>query len=152
MNRFVALISTALLLGAAPIAALAQSNTQQPAGSSTQQPAGGTYQAPSASSTQQMPSQNPSTNGPTSGSNRSASMPGTSGENPGGSMAATKSPEEVQKIQSALNQKGERVKVDGIWGPQTAEAVRDFQKKNGLRPSGQLDNETLQKLDVASSD
>jgi len=152
MNRFIALISTALLLGAAPIAALAQSNTQQPAGSSTQQRAGGTYQAPSASSTQQMPSQNPSTNGPTSGSNRSASMPGTSGENPGGSMAATKSPEEVQKIQSALNQKGERVKVDGIWGPQTAEAVRDFQKKNGLRPSGQLDNETLQKLDVASSD
>lgn len=152
MNRSIALISAALLLGAAPIAALAQSNTQQPTGSSTKQPTGGTYQAPSASGTQQMPSQNPSTNGPTSGSNRSASMPGTPGENPEGSKAATKSPEEMQKIQSALNQKGERVKVDGIWGPQTAEAVRDFQKKNGLRPSGQLDNETLQKLDVASSD
>lgn len=152
MNRSIALISAALLLGAAPIAALAQSNTQQPTGSSTKQPTGGTYQAPSASDTQQMPSQNPSTNGPTSGSNRSASMPGTPGENPEGSKAATKSPEEMQKIQSALNQKGERVKVDGIWGPQTAEAVRDFQKKNGLRPSGQLDNETLQKLDVASSD
>ena len=152
MNRSIALISAALLLGAAPIAALAQSNTQQPTGSSTKQPAGGTYQGPSASGMQQMPSQNPSPNSSASGSNRSASMPGTPGENPEGSKAATKSPEEVQKIQSALNQKGERVKVDGIWGPQTAEAVRDFQKKNGLRPSGQLDNETLQKLDVASSD
>lgn len=117
MNRSIALISAALLLGAAPIAALAQSNTQQPTGSGTKQPAGGTYQAPSASGMQQMPSQNPSTNSSASGSNRSASMPGTPGENPEGSKAATKSPEEVQKIQSALNQKGERVKVDGIWGP-----------------------------------
>ncbi len=152
MNRSIALISAALLLGAAPAAALAQSNTQQqpPAGTyhTQQQPSAGTYQAPGASGTQrQMPTQNQNLNGSASGTNPHASMPGMSGEN-----AAAKSPEEVQRVQAALNQKGERVKVDGVWGPQTAEAVRDFQKKNGLQPSGQLDDQTLQKLNVASGE
>ena len=145
MNRSIALVSAALLLGAAPVAALAQTNTQQPAGGT------GTYQAPSASGTQQQMPADQDLNGSTSGSsNTNAAMPGTSGENGTDSMAATKSPEEVQKVQTALNQKGERVKVDGIWGPQTQQALRDFQKKNGLQASGQLDDETMQKLDVAS--
>src|SRR5689334_8989228 len=105
MNRSIALVSAALLLGAAPVAALAQGNTQQPAA--------GTYQAPSASGTpQQMPGQNQNMNGSASGANSNAAMSGPSGS----SMADTKSPEEVQKVQTALNQKGERVKVDGIWG------------------------------------
>jgi murein L,D-transpeptidase YcbB/YkuD len=151
MNRSIALISAALLLGAAPVAALAQSDTQQqpPAGTyHTQQQPSGTYQAPRASGTQrQMPTQNQNLNGSASGTNPNASMPGMSGEN-----AAAKSPEEVQRVQAALNQKGERVKVDGVWGPQTAEAVRDFQRKNGLQASGQLDDQTLQKLNVASGE
>jgi murein L,D-transpeptidase YcbB/YkuD len=151
MNRSIALISAALLLGAAPVAALAQSDTQQqpPAGTYHTQPQpSGTYQAPRASGTQrQMPTQNQNLNGSASGTNPNASMPGMSGEN-----AAAKSPEEVQRVQAALNQKGERVKVDGVWGPQTAEAVRDFQRKNGLQASGQLDDQTLQKLNVASGE
>jgi len=152
MNRSIALISAALLLGAAPVTALAQSNTQQQPPASTyhtqQQPSAGTYQAPGASGTQrQMPTQNQNLNGSASGSNTNMSMPGMSGEN-----ATGKSPEEVQKVQTALNQKGERVKVDGVWGRQTAEAVRDFQRKNGLQPSGQLDDKTLQKLNVASGE
>src|ERR1700693_1852746 len=102
MNRSIAFISAALLLGSAPVAALAQSTMQQPLG--------GTYQAPSAGTQQQMPTQNQNTNGSAAGGNTDAAMPGTSGENPEGSMTATKSPEEVQKIQNALNQKGERVK------------------------------------------
>jgi len=124
MNRSIALVSAALLLGAAPVVALAQSNTQQPAT--------GTYHAPNTSGTQhQIPTQK---------QNATGSASGMSGENANSPMAATKSPEEVQKVQSALNQKGEKVKVDGIWGPQTAEAVRDFQRKNGLQPSGELDS------------
>ena len=143
MNRSIALIFTALLLGAAPTAALAQSSTQQPAT--------GTYQAPSASGTQHQPSASGAQHQmPTQNRNAIGSASGMSGENANSPMAATKSPEEVQKVQSALNQKGEKVKVDGIWGPQTAEAVRDFQKKNGLQPSGELDSQTLQKLNVAS--
>jgi murein L,D-transpeptidase YcbB/YkuD len=151
MNRSIALIFAALLLGAAPVAALAQSDTQQqpPAGTyHTQQQPSGTYQAPRTSGTQrQMPTQNQNLNGSASGTNPNASMPGMSGEN-----AAAKSPEEVQRVQAALNQKGERVKVDGVWGPQTAEAVRDFQRKNGLQASGQLDDQTLQKLNLASGE
>ena len=116
-----------------------------------QQPAGSTYQAPSASGThQQIPSQNQSVNGSASGTTGSASMPGTSDESPEGATASTKSPEDVQKVQTALNQNGERVKVDGIWGPQTEQAVRDFQRKNSLAVSGQLDDQTMQKLKVAS--
>jgi murein L,D-transpeptidase YcbB/YkuD len=139
MNRSIALVSAVLLLGAAPVAALAESNTQQ-------QPAAGTYQAPSAPASgtqQQMPSRNQNMNGSASGANSNAPMSGSS-------MADTQSPEEVQRVQAALNQKGERVKVDGIWGPQTEQALRDFQRKNGLQASGRLDGQTLQKLNVAS--
>ncbi|MCD8219039.1 MAG: peptidoglycan-binding protein [Ruminococcus sp.] len=29
---------------------------------------------------------------------------------------------------------------DGIYGPRTAEAVRAFQKQNGMRPTGEVDS------------
>jgi murein L,D-transpeptidase YcbB/YkuD len=146
-------MSAAFLLGAAPVAALAQSNTPQQPATGTYQAPSGTNQMPGAPSTKrQMPTQNQNFNGSASGANTNGSMSGMSDENGTGSMAATQSPEEVQKIQTALNQKGERVKVDGVWGPQTAQAVRDFQKKNGLQASGQLDDQTLQKLNVASGE
>jgi len=62
--------------------------------------------------------------------------------------AGARSPDEVRKVQSALNQNGEDVKVDGRWGPQTSQALRDYQQKNGLQVSGQLDEQTKQKLNV----
>ncbi len=36
--------------------------------------------------------------------------------------------------------------VDGIYGPETTEAVRSFQLANGLPPTGQVDRETWEEL------
>lgn len=54
----------------------------------------------------------------------------------------------VEEIQAALQRKGEQVATDGIWGPKTTAALRDFQKKNGLKPTGQYDQATAQKLQI----
>jgi peptidoglycan hydrolase-like protein with peptidoglycan-binding domain len=63
-------------------------------------------------------------------------------------MAGKPSQREVRQIQAALRRSGERVKVDGRWGPKTSAALRDYQQKNGLQASGELDDATLQKLNV----
>ena len=65
--------------------------------------------------------------------------------------SGARSPDEVRKVQSALNENGEDVKVDGRWGPQTSQALRDYQQKNGLQASGHLDDQTKQKLNVDTS-
>jgi len=54
----------------------------------------------------------------------------------------------VEEIQAALQAKGEKVSTDGIWGPNTTAALRDFQKANGLKPTGRYDQATAQKLNI----
>jgi hypothetical protein len=39
--------------------------------------------------------------------------------------------------------------IDGVWGPRTARAVREFQQANNLPPTGQLDQPTMQALGAA---
>jgi peptidoglycan hydrolase-like protein with peptidoglycan-binding domain len=54
------------------------------------------------------------------------------------------SQEDVRKVQSSLNEAGFQAgPVDGIWGPQTAGALRNFQQARGLEASGQLDDQTI---------
>ncbi|HZT27961.1 MAG TPA: peptidoglycan-binding domain-containing protein [Pseudolabrys sp.] len=56
---------------------------------------------------------------------------------------------EIRQIQQDLKQQGfNPQKVDGIWGPDTAKAVRQFQQKNNLNGNGQLNQQTLAKLGV----
>ena len=38
--------------------------------------------------------------------------------------------------------------ADGVMGPKTRQALREFQKKEGLKESGRLDAETMDKLGV----
>jgi len=57
---------------------------------------------------------------------------------------------QVRKAQTALNDKGFNVSVDGRMGPNTEGAVRRFQEKNGLAQSGTLDDSTLNALGVKS--
>ena len=59
---------------------------------------------------------------------------------------ATMSRSRVKAIQSALAKEGEHVTVDGIWGPKTAMAVKDFQKSHDLKTTGHLDPETVRAL------
>ena len=56
----------------------------------------------------------------------------------------------VSSVQSSLNQRGYNAgRVDGLWGPSTETALRQFQADNGLAPSGSLNHRTLAMLGVA---
>jgi len=57
--------------------------------------------------------------------------------------------EQVKAAQQALKDKGhDPGPVDGVMGPKTQAALKDFQSKEGLSASGQLDTETMSKLGV----
>jgi peptidoglycan hydrolase-like protein with peptidoglycan-binding domain len=54
----------------------------------------------------------------------------------------------IRKVQEKLTEKGHKVQVDGMMGPETQQALREFQKKEGIQESGQLDKQTLSALGV----
>lgn len=54
----------------------------------------------------------------------------------------------VESVQASLKSEGHNVSVDGVWGPKTMAAVRDFQQSNGIPATGRLDNQTLAALAV----
>jgi hypothetical protein len=70
--------------------------------------------------------------------------------NGGSSKVSHRSHESVRKAQVALNGQGYNLTVDGVRGPATESAVRDFQAKQGLAQTGHLDSETMARLGVNS--
>jgi peptidoglycan hydrolase-like protein with peptidoglycan-binding domain len=55
----------------------------------------------------------------------------------------------VREVQQALQSKGFDVgPIDGVMGPRTSAALREFQQQQGLKGSGRLDRETLSALNV----
>ncbi len=57
------------------------------------------------------------------------------------------SPTVVRQLQQQLNEAGYAPgNVDGVWGPETADALANFQRDQGLDPTGTLTFETLQVL------
>jgi peptidoglycan hydrolase-like protein with peptidoglycan-binding domain len=61
------------------------------------------------------------------------------------------STDQVRSAQQALQGTGLNPgPIDGVVGPQTQQAVRDYQKKQNLPQTGQFDAATLQKLGVSS--
>lgn len=72
---------------------------------------------------------------------------GSTGKSPAsGTSRPMMSPDRVRSLQQALNDKGATIKVDGVWGHQTRQALSDFQKNQGLKVTGRLDKETSDKL------
>ena len=64
-------------------------------------------------------------------------------------IGQTVSMEEARAAQEALKTKGfDPGPADGKFGPRTTQALRDFQKQEGLRVTGRLDGETRVKLGV----
>lgn len=60
--------------------------------------------------------------------------------------------EQLTAVQQALKDKGyDPGEVDGAMGPKTRAAVRDFQKKEGLRVTGRIDPATVGKLGIDSA-
>ena len=58
------------------------------------------------------------------------------------------SQQKVKSIQEALKNDGQNVNTDGVWGPQTETALKNFQQQSGLPATGQPDQATLSKLNV----
>lgn len=59
------------------------------------------------------------------------------------------SSQQVMIIQRSLVANGFNIKVDGIFGPKTHQAVTDFQHEKGLPATGKLDQRTLDALGVS---
>ncbi len=55
---------------------------------------------------------------------------------------------QVEAVQEALNKAGFKLKVDGLIGKETRVALKEFQKKNGLKVTGKIGKTTLAKLDI----
>lgn len=63
-------------------------------------------------------------------------------------VAANVDSSTIQQVQESLKSEGHSVTADGVWGPQTASALRQFQENNGLTPTGSIDSQTLAALDI----
>ena len=55
--------------------------------------------------------------------------------------------EQVRRVQRALVLHGNRIALDGIYGPNTAAAVKAFQRSRGLPGTGRVDAVTLRALE-----
>ena len=58
---------------------------------------------------------------------------------------------EVRRLQEQLRAQGfDPGAVDGVMGPQTLDAIRAYQRRNGLSETGQLDTQTAEKLGLGT--
>ncbi len=72
-------------------------------------------------------------------------------ESPARAKQGQWSQDEIKTVQEALKGKGnDPGPVDGIMGPQTQKAIREFQQASGLKTTGRLDAETATALGVKS--
>lgn len=54
--------------------------------------------------------------------------------------------EKTAALQSALNNNGAKLPVDGVYGKKTASAVASYQKSKGMKATGRADAATLKAL------
>jgi peptidoglycan hydrolase-like protein with peptidoglycan-binding domain len=67
------------------------------------------------------------------------------------SQSQAQNPETVKQVQEKLSAAGLDVgQPDGKIGPKTQAALKQFQEKEGLQASGQLDQETLAALQIGT--
>lgn len=59
-------------------------------------------------------------------------------------------PEAISQVQDLLNKVGYYAVVTGAWNDQTDSAVRSFQIKSGLPPTGLVDSATMNELAAAA--
>jgi peptidoglycan hydrolase-like protein with peptidoglycan-binding domain len=80
-------------------------------------------------------------------------MPSMAGNGPpGAEWHGRLSRDEIKQIQSNLQQDGlYSGNIDGIDGPETHQALRAYQQKNGLRVTGRLDQQTIASLLAAGN-
>ncbi|MGE0226125.1 MAG: peptidoglycan-binding protein [Acetobacteraceae bacterium] len=71
-----------------------------------------------------------------------------------GSTDQAVSQDMLATLQRRLQQRGfyRQGSVDGLWGPETENALGNFQQQNNLRATGKLDAQTLAALDLLNAD
>ena len=87
----------------------------------------------------------------TAGTALAASMDSSGSQSNSGMQSGQQqwSQSEIKQIQSKLKQQGYDVgQVDGVLGPTTQQALRQFQEDKGIQASGQPDQQTLSSLNV----
>lgn len=120
--------------------ALAQNNLQNNLNGSSQ-PKSNSQQSETAGSNSQM--------GKQSQQQKSGQMQASNDQQPQTVQPSSLSRQEIREIQSHLDKSGFNAKrVDGIWGRETEDALRDFQQAKHLPGNGQLDQQTLSALGV----
>ena len=67
-------------------------------------------------------------------------------KNPSGQVYA--SPSQVRLVQEKLSEQGRKPGTAGVWDDATIAEVRDYQKANGLAPTGEFDTSLLSSLKV----
>lgn len=114
-----------------------------------------TSQAPASSSAERAASSSQSetttqsTTGDQAGSSRQV------GEQPSGGQASRQvtsynHPDQIRQAQMQLNKRGFNAgPQDGVWGPETESAIREFQRSRGLEVTGRLNDRTMKELGVA---
>jgi murein L,D-transpeptidase YcbB/YkuD len=74
-----------------------------------------------------------------------STQPMQNGEQAGNT--AVNNPQQLKQVQQQLKQAGlYKGKIDGKYGDETKDAVRDFQQQKGLQPTGRLDQQTMAAL------
>jgi peptidoglycan hydrolase-like protein with peptidoglycan-binding domain len=114
-----------------------------------------------AQSTSPSPAESPTRTDGSTGVAPASSTPGTESSKPESSRAPAKrkgsaraaaSREQVRAVQQALKDKGhDPGEIDGAMGPKTRAALRDFQKKEGLKVTGRIDSTTMAKLGIGGA-
>jgi len=82
------------------------------------------------------------------GSQAATGSSAAAGASAQGSSAMTHNEQVVRQVQEKLKSAGHDIQVDGVWGPNTQAALREYQQKQGHQPTGELDEQTLSALGV----
>ncbi len=89
------------------------------------------------------------TNAATTATNAAKGAAATTTDAAKGAATTAMDSTKVMELQKALNKNGAKLKVDGQWNKTVETAVKDYQKKNGLQVTGQVDTSTMTKLGLA---
>lgn len=84
-------------------------------------------------------------------SGTSGSSMGTQTDKSGsmGSQSMSQSSSQVRRVQEALKSEGhDPGPIDGVMGPRTQAALRQYQREENLKETGRLDQDTMNKLGV----
>ncbi len=84
------------------------------------------------------------------GTQQNQQQVGQQGQQVGQNVAAQQlNSDQIKQIQQSLKDKGfDPGQVDGIMGPNTRQALQQFQQSQGIASSGKLNQQTLQSLDL----